>query len=157
MKNYIIVSLILLSAVIFMGGCKKEFRNPNNPTAPDILETREGLITLSVGMKQNYATSALEGLYINSGVTSREMRGTSTLQNVLDYILTTPSLSETCATYIRDNILLDDKDEHIAITVFGCIIISVLSLLCFKKQCKGCRECSFETDESERNCCCTFW
>ena len=84
MKNYKIASLILLSVVIFMGGCKKEFRNPNNPTAPDILETREGLITLSIGMKQNYATSAIEGLYINSGVTSRELRGTSTLQNVLD-------------------------------------------------------------------------
>ena len=84
MKNFKITSLILLSVVLFMGGCKKEFRNPNNPTAADILETREGLITLSIGMKQNYATSAIEGLYINSGVTSRELRGTSTLQNVLD-------------------------------------------------------------------------
>ena len=84
MKNFKIVSFILLSAAFFIVGCKKEFRNPNNPTAPDILETREGLITLSIGMKQNYATSAIEGLYINSGVTSRELRGTSTLQNVLD-------------------------------------------------------------------------
>jgi starch-binding outer membrane protein, SusD/RagB family len=83
MKNYKI-KLGLLSILFLAGACKKEFKNPNNPVASDILETREGLITLSIGMKQNYATSALEALYINSGVTSRELRGTSTLQNVLD-------------------------------------------------------------------------
>ena len=84
MKNYKIKIFILLTIIIFSVGCKKEYKNPNNPVSTDILETREGLITLSIGMKQNFATSAMEALYINSGVTSRELRGTSTLQNVLD-------------------------------------------------------------------------
>ena len=79
-----ITLLLAFGISILLVNCKKEFKNPNNPTAGNILETREGLITLSIGMKQNYATSALEALYINSGVTSRELRGTSTLQNVLD-------------------------------------------------------------------------
>jgi starch-binding outer membrane protein, SusD/RagB family len=80
-----ITKIFLLFTIITAGiGCKKEFKNPNNAVESEILLTREGLITLSIGMKQSYATSALEALYINSGVTSRELRGTSTLQNVLD-------------------------------------------------------------------------
>jgi starch-binding outer membrane protein, SusD/RagB family len=80
-----IINIVLFSAVIISSvSCKKQFPNPNNAVEEEILSTREGLIALSVGMKQVYATSALEALYINSGVTSREMRGTSTLQNVLD-------------------------------------------------------------------------
>jgi starch-binding outer membrane protein, SusD/RagB family len=84
MKNNIIKISLLLTIIAAGSGCKKEYINPNNPTDGDILNSREGLITLSIGMKQSYATSAVEGLYINSGVTSRELKGTSTLQNVLD-------------------------------------------------------------------------
>ncbi len=84
MKNKIIKLSICLLALTIGIGCKKEFINPNNPTDGEILNSREGLITLSIGMKQSYATAAVEALYINSGVTSRELKGTSTLQNVLD-------------------------------------------------------------------------
>jgi starch-binding outer membrane protein, SusD/RagB family len=84
MKNNINNIGILLIIIGLSIGCKKEYINPNNPTDGEILNSREGLITLSIGMKQNYATTAIEALYINSGVTSRELKGTSTLQNVAE-------------------------------------------------------------------------
>ena len=78
MKNYKIKTFILLTIIIFSVGCKKEYKNPNNPVSTDILETREGLITLSIGMKQFYSTSALEALVVTPGTSSRETKGITT-------------------------------------------------------------------------------
>jgi starch-binding outer membrane protein, SusD/RagB family len=84
MKNSIYKIATLLLIVAIGTGCKKEFKNLNNPTDGDILTTKDGMIALSIGLKQVYATQALGALYINTGVTSRELKGTTTLANVID-------------------------------------------------------------------------
>jgi hypothetical protein len=65
-------------------GCDLDLPNPNNPTEAQVLTTRDGLLALSVGMRQFYATSALEAVILTSGATAREVRGIATFTNVLE-------------------------------------------------------------------------
>lgn len=64
--------------------CKTEYINPNAPTEEQIVTSREGLITLSIGMKQFYATSALEALVVTPGTTAREIKGITTFTNIIE-------------------------------------------------------------------------
>jgi starch-binding outer membrane protein, SusD/RagB family len=84
MKKNIIVLSFLAVLTITISSCKKEFLNPNNATETEILKTREGLFNASVGLKQYYTANALGSLIITTGCTSREIRGISTFQNVID-------------------------------------------------------------------------
>ncbi|GAB2478026.1 hypothetical protein GCM10011375_19210 [Hymenobacter qilianensis] len=65
-------------------GCDLNLPNPNNPTEAEVLTTRDGLLALSVGMRQFYANSALEAVILTPGATARELRGISTFTNVLE-------------------------------------------------------------------------
>lgn len=65
-------------------GCKMDIINPNGPTDIQVVTTREGLITLSIGMKQNYSTAALESFFTATGGTTRELKGVATFTNVLE-------------------------------------------------------------------------
>lgn len=64
--------VILISSII---SCKKEYINPNSANDGDILNSKDGLVALSIGMKTNYATTALGNQYLYTGVTSRELKG----------------------------------------------------------------------------------
>ena len=64
--------------------CKVDIPNPNAPTDQQIITTREGLITLSIGMKQFYSTSALEALVVTPGTSSRETKGITTFTNIIE-------------------------------------------------------------------------
>ncbi|RZK47046.1 MAG: hypothetical protein EOO94_01515, partial [Pedobacter sp.] len=76
---------IFLVLIILGSGCVKlDYENPNGPTDTQVLTSREGLLTLSIGMKQYYSTTGLQALLINPGVTSRELRGITTFTNVLE-------------------------------------------------------------------------
>lgn len=75
---------VLLAIIITMGGCKLDLPNPNNPNDGDILTSREGMITLSIGMKQVYSTSAYEALVVTPGTTSREVKGITTFTNIIE-------------------------------------------------------------------------
>jgi starch-binding outer membrane protein, SusD/RagB family len=76
---------IVLMLIITTSGCVKlDYENPNGPTDTQVLTSREGLLTLSVGMKQYYATTGLQNLLINPGVTARELKGITTFTNVLE-------------------------------------------------------------------------
>jgi starch-binding outer membrane protein, SusD/RagB family len=68
--------IILIGTII---SCKKEYINPNSANDGDILNSKDGLVALSVGMKTNYATAALGNQYIYTGATSRELKGVTAL------------------------------------------------------------------------------
>src|SRR5918993_3476395 len=77
--------IFLFSTIMLGPACVKlDYENPNGPTDTQILTTREGMLTLSIGMKQYYATSGLQALIINPGVTARELKGITTFTNVLE-------------------------------------------------------------------------
>lgn len=83
MKNIIIA---FITGIICMvnWSCKIDLPNENNPTEDQIITTRDGIITLSIGMKQVYSTTALESLVLAPGTTSREVKGITTFTNILE-------------------------------------------------------------------------
>jgi hypothetical protein len=83
MKKIIFYS-VLAATSLMNWQCKTEYLNPNAPTEEVIVTSREGLITLSIGMKQFYATSALEALVVTPGTTSRETKGITTFTNIIE-------------------------------------------------------------------------
>jgi starch-binding outer membrane protein, SusD/RagB family len=84
MKNILYLFLLAFSLLIVNPGCKKDFPNLNAASSDEILKTREGMFSLSVAIKQYYSTSAFGPLLITTGCTSREIKGISTLANVID-------------------------------------------------------------------------
>lgn len=82
MKKVFVYSLSVI--IIAFSSCKMDIVNPNGPTDAQVVSTREGLITYSIGMKQNYAASAFESLAITTGGTTREVKGIATFTNVLE-------------------------------------------------------------------------
>lgn len=83
MKRIVLYSVVALISLVNCQ-CKTEFLNPNQPTEEEIAQNREGLITLSIGMKQFYADSAYEALLVTPGTTSRETKGITTFTNVIE-------------------------------------------------------------------------
>jgi starch-binding outer membrane protein, SusD/RagB family len=75
MKHNIFYFIIFIT--IGFSSCKLDYPNPNNANEEEILNTREGLITASIGIKQLYATDVLGQLYTVTGCTGREIKGTS--------------------------------------------------------------------------------
>ncbi|WP_138995033.1 RagB/SusD family nutrient uptake outer membrane protein [Larkinella sp. C7] len=76
--------LIIFFAFLLLAGCKLDITNPNGPTDAQVLSTRDGMITLSIGMRQFYSTSALESLLLAPGTTTREIKGITTFTNILE-------------------------------------------------------------------------
>ncbi|WP_432713650.1 RagB/SusD family nutrient uptake outer membrane protein [Pedobacter sp.] len=72
--------LLLLCA----GSCKLDTINPNAPDEADVLTTREGIIGLSIGMRQFYATNGIASSYFYPAVTAREIQGVATFTNTLE-------------------------------------------------------------------------
>jgi hypothetical protein len=71
-------------AFLLLAGCKLDITNPNGPTDAQVLSTRDGMITHSIGMRQFYSTSALESLLLAPGTTTREIKGITTFTNILE-------------------------------------------------------------------------
>jgi len=78
------IYIFLTAAMLTAGGCKLDYTNPNAPTDSEILTTREGMITLCIGMKQYYSTTGVQTLYTAPGTTSREVKGVTTFTNILE-------------------------------------------------------------------------
>lgn len=74
----------LIAAMLAVGGCKLDYSNPNGPTDTEILKSREGMITLAVGLKQYYSTAVEQWLLTAPGMTTREVKGIATFTNVLE-------------------------------------------------------------------------
>jgi starch-binding outer membrane protein, SusD/RagB family len=85
MKN--IKFKILISCGLFamsLQSCKKNFNNPNAANSGDVLNTREGMFRYSLSLIQFYSTSNYNSLVVATGATTREIKGKSTLLNVID-------------------------------------------------------------------------
>lgn len=79
-KFLIACSLLAMS----MQSCKKDFANPNAANSGDVLNTREGMFRYSLSLIQFYSTSNFGSLVVATGTTTREIKGKSTLLNVID-------------------------------------------------------------------------
>ena len=78
------ILIMLCSATVLFNSCKLEYVNPNGPTDEEVLNSREGLLSLCVGMKLTYATSGMQALITAPGTTSRELKGVTTFTNILE-------------------------------------------------------------------------
>lgn len=75
---------LLASVLLLAGSCKLDTVSPNAPNEVDVLTTREGLIGLSVGLRQFNSTSGINAAYFYPAVTTRELQGVATFTNVLE-------------------------------------------------------------------------
>jgi hypothetical protein len=75
---------LLAGLLLFAGSCKMETVNLNAPAETDVLTTREGLIGLSVGLRQFNSTSGINASYFYPAVTARELQGVASFTNVLE-------------------------------------------------------------------------
>lgn len=75
---------LLLAGFFLFPACETDFPNPNAPTDEQVLNTREGLLALSVGIKQLYSTSGLRFIIETPAITTREGGITTTFQNMIE-------------------------------------------------------------------------
>lgn len=75
---------LLSGCLLLSSGCELDIPNPNAASDIEVLNSREGIIALSVGVRQFYSTSGLEAALLYPGVTGREMKGVATFTNVLE-------------------------------------------------------------------------
>ena len=75
---------LLASVLLFTGSCKLNTVSPNAPNETDVLTTREGIIGLSVGVRQFNSTSGIAASYFYPAVTARELQGVASFTNVLE-------------------------------------------------------------------------
>ncbi|WP_299823774.1 RagB/SusD family nutrient uptake outer membrane protein [uncultured Pontibacter sp.] len=86
MKNiasYLKIS-VLSGFLLLSSGCELDIPNPNAASDIEVLSSREGIIALSVGLRQFYSTSGVEAARLYTGVTGREMKGVATFTNILE-------------------------------------------------------------------------
>jgi hypothetical protein len=84
MKTNFIYKYLLPVLVLFVSSCELDQTNPNSATDEQVLSTREGIIALSIGIRQNYSTNGLSSVMLAPTVTAREMKGIATFTNTLE-------------------------------------------------------------------------
>ncbi len=84
MKTNFIYKYLLPVMVLFVASCELDQTNPNSATDQQVLSTREGIIALSIGIRQNYSTNGLTSTLTAPTVTAREMKGIATFTNTLE-------------------------------------------------------------------------
>lgn len=84
MKTNFIYKYLLPVMVLFVSSCELDQTNPNSATDEQVLKTREGIIALSIGIRQNYSTNGLGSALLAPTVTAREMKGIATFTNTLE-------------------------------------------------------------------------
>lgn len=79
-KNPIV--LVFVFFMLLITACETDFLNPNNPTEDVILESKEGLYALSIGLNQYFTTTVLRQVIEAPGITTRELGVTNTFLNI---------------------------------------------------------------------------
>jgi hypothetical protein len=80
-----ILALVLAAGVLLaLPGCELNITNPNNPSEEQVLTTAEGVRTLTVGIQEYYATTALAEMVLTTGVSSREVAVNTTFANLVE-------------------------------------------------------------------------
>ncbi|WP_461630994.1 RagB/SusD family nutrient uptake outer membrane protein [Labilibaculum euxinus] len=80
----IILKNILLGFVLLLFSCQKEYTNPNEPSEESVYSSVDGFLSVCIGLKANYSTSALRYAIYVPGITAREIGTTSTYQTPMD-------------------------------------------------------------------------
>lgn len=78
--NFKYISILLLG--LFLTSCDLDITNPNAATDSDVLNSKDGLFALAVGIRQNYSTSALGNALLVPSVTTRETAIMTTFANL---------------------------------------------------------------------------
>jgi starch-binding outer membrane protein, SusD/RagB family len=84
MKKFKLIVVTMTSLLVSFASCTLDYVNPNSPTDAETLSTRDGLISVSVGLRQYYSTSGLDALYLTPGTTTREVKGITTFTNIIE-------------------------------------------------------------------------
>lgn len=107
--------LLLLT---LLAGCSLDLPNPNAASDEDTLNSREGVLALSVGLRQVYSTQALEPIILTTGTTAREVKGITTFFNITELEQGGPQLSpnnaNTSALFARNYRVIRTADQLIA-------------------------------------------
>jgi hypothetical protein len=84
MKRRINYKYLIVAFTLVVSSCKLDQVNPNNATDQQVLTTRDGIIALSVGLRQFYSTTGLSNTMLVPSVTSREVKGVATFTSTLE-------------------------------------------------------------------------
>lgn len=86
MKNFHLNKVFLIASLFVMifTSCNTDFENPNSPTNQQILNSRDGLFSLAVGIRQLYSTSGLRFIIETPAITTREGGITTTFLNMIE-------------------------------------------------------------------------
>lgn len=84
MKTNIIYKSLLSILILTASSCELDQSNPNSATDQQVLNTREGVIALSIGLRQFYSTTGLSQVMLTPTVTAREVKGIATFTNTLE-------------------------------------------------------------------------
>ena len=77
MKKLIKIFIVVIGVLSFTA-CETDFNNINQPAEDQVLTTKAGLLGVSVGMSEHFATSTLAPIVEISGLTTREFGNTLT-------------------------------------------------------------------------------
>lgn len=111
---------LLLASGLGLGisACSLDLPNPNAATDEQTLNTREGILALSLGLRQLYSTSALEPNIITTGATARELKGVTTFFNIIEVeqggTQLSPNNANTTALFSRNYRVANVADQIIA-------------------------------------------
>lgn len=79
-KKLFVLSMIVLVAA----ACDLNVTNPNAATDEEVLNSRDGIISFTVGMQGYYASTTLPALIRTTAVTTRELAINTTFANLID-------------------------------------------------------------------------
>jgi hypothetical protein len=79
--KYKILTAVMLTVA---SSCKLDELNPNAAAGEQVLTSREGVVALSIGLRQYYSTSGLSSIILAPSATTREMKGFATFTTVLE-------------------------------------------------------------------------
>jgi hypothetical protein len=67
------IGLVAFAATLGAAACSLNVTDPNSASEDKVLQSQDAIQALAVGLQQYYANNVLGTLYINTGVTSREL------------------------------------------------------------------------------------
>jgi hypothetical protein len=81
---YFLTITALVASFSMLVSCDNDFENPNSTTSETILNTKDGLIALSIGIRQIYSTTGVRYVVETPAVTTREAASTSTFLSLME-------------------------------------------------------------------------
>ena len=75
---------LFIVSVFLLGACDDEYINPNEPSEESVYSSVDGFLSVCIGLKADYSTTALNYIIYVPGITTREIGTTSTYQTPMD-------------------------------------------------------------------------